>query len=184
MLGGCSSAASGLTGACRGSARLHCDHPPSTSMRSPPASLTITAPAAMSQQWIPISKKASTAPVATRHMLVAAVPDPRSLSGHINHTWVQKKEERPMSRAAATALQSVSSLFLSISMHCLPVHWDAKDLLLGGEDLGHHTFIPVGSVLGDDDGLVDVCEGKTQRQSRKERKKHQPLRALDLSCVP
>lgn len=54
---------------------------PSTSISTPPASLTMTAPAAMSQQWIPISKKASTAPVATRHMLVAAVPDPRSLSG-------------------------------------------------------------------------------------------------------
>lgn len=57
-----------------------------TSSSTPPASLTMTAPAAMSQQWIPISKKASTAPVATRHMLVAAVPDPRSLSGRGNRT--------------------------------------------------------------------------------------------------
>ncbi|KAG7262638.1 hypothetical protein CRUP_007868 [Coryphaenoides rupestris] len=40
----------------------------------------MTAPAATSQQWIPISKKASTAPEATRHMLVAAVPDPRILT--------------------------------------------------------------------------------------------------------
>lgn len=54
---------------------------PFTSISTPPASITMTAPAAMSQQWIPISKKASTAPVATRHMLVAAVPDPRSLPG-------------------------------------------------------------------------------------------------------
>lgn len=61
---------------------------PSTSSNIPPASFTMTAPAAMSQQWIPISKKASTAPDATRHMLVAAVPDPRSLSEQISWRWI------------------------------------------------------------------------------------------------
>lgn len=84
--------------------------------------------------------------------------------------------------AAATALQSVSSIFLSIHMYYLPVHRDAKDLLLGGEDLGHHFFAPVGAVFGDDDGLIDVCEGKIPQQSRKESKKPQPSRPLDLYC--
>lgn len=36
----------------------------------------MTAPAATSQQWIPISKKALTSPHATMHMLMAAVPVP------------------------------------------------------------------------------------------------------------
>lgn len=65
----------------------------------------------------------------------------------------------------------------SLSLYFLPVHRDAKDPLLGGEDLGHHVFAPVGAVLGDDDGLVDVCEGKQQPRSPKV---HQPSRPLDL----
>lgn len=68
------------------------------------------------------------------------------------------------------ALQSVSSLFLTIYKDYLPMHRDAKDLLLGGEDLGHHIFVPVGAVLGDDDRLCNVCEKYIQQQSRKEEK--------------
>lgn len=124
----------------------------------------------MSQQWIPISKKASTAPVATRHMLVAAVPDPRSLSGRIKHTWVEKKEEKTND----SPQQQRSSLFLD-----LPVYRDAKDPLLGGEDLGHHVFVPVGAVLGDDDGLVDVCEGRSTTAVRKI-KENNPTRLQGL----
>lgn len=41
--------------------------------------------------------------------------------------------------------------------HNLPVHRDAKDSLLGGENLGHYIYVSVGSVLGDNDGLVDLC---------------------------
>lgn len=52
----------------------------------------------------------------------------------------------------------------SLSLY-LPVHRDAKNPLLGGEDFGHHILVPVGAVLGDDDGLVNVCGGKIQQQS-------------------
>lgn len=100
----------------------------------------MTAPAAMSQQWIPIWKKASTA--ATRHMLVAAVPEPRSLSGQAKPT------RRSVIRHAGGR-----SAWRGLS----PVHRDAQDLLHGAENLADHFLAPVGSVLRDDNGLPDFC---------------------------
>lgn len=40
------------------------------------------------------------------------------------------------------------------------MHGDAKDSLLGGENLGHYIFVSVGSMLGDNDGLIDVCNNR------------------------
>lgn len=37
------------------------------------------------------------------------------------------------------------------------MHRDAKDFLLGGENLVHYIFVSVGSMLGDNDGLFDFC---------------------------
>lgn len=55
------------------------------------------------------------------------------------------------------------------------MHWDAEDLLHGGEDLGHFFYAAVGSVLRDDNGLVDIfndrkpkgyrCDTRTQASS-------------------
>ena len=46
---------------------------------TPPASLTMMSPAAMSQQWMPYSKKESARPLATMHMFRAADPVNRTL---------------------------------------------------------------------------------------------------------
>lgn len=70
----------------------------------------------MSQQWIPISKKASTAPVATRHMLVAAVPEPRSLSGHISWWRVHTSELDRPAKAANMSLNTRVERFLIFCM--------------------------------------------------------------------
>lgn len=78
---------------------------------------------------------------------------------------------RHRSRSSTAAVTWQSLLFVYFS----PVHRDAKDPLLGGEDLGHHVFVPVGAVLGDDDGLADVCEGKQQPQSPKSTTLRGPL---------
>lgn len=37
------------------------------------------------------------------------------------------------------------------------MHWDAEDPLHGAEDLADDLLAPVGSMLGDDDGLLDFC---------------------------
>ena len=52
---------------------------PKRSSTTPPASLTMSAPAAMSQQWMPASKYASLWPAATSHMMHAADPIERKL---------------------------------------------------------------------------------------------------------
>lgn len=41
------------------------------------------------------------------------------------------------------------------------MHRDAEDPLHGAEDLADDLLAPVGSVLGDDNGLLDFCNGST-----------------------
>lgn len=43
------------------------------------------------------------------------------------------------------------------------MHRDAEDLLHGGEDLGDFLDAPVGSVLQEDDGLIDICSDGTEK---------------------
>lgn len=38
------------------------------------------------------------------------------------------------------------------------MHRDAEDPLHGAEDLADHLLAPVGSVLRDDNGLLDFCK--------------------------
>lgn len=38
-----------------------------------------------------------------------------------------------------------------------PMHWDAENLFLGGEDLLYCLRRPVSSMLTDDNGLMDIC---------------------------
>ena len=54
-------------------------HVPAVSVTVPPASVTSTAPAAMSHTWMPASWYTSAAPEATRHMLSAQEPIERNL---------------------------------------------------------------------------------------------------------
>lgn len=39
------------------------------------------------------------------------------------------------------------------------MHWDAEDLLHGGEDLVDLLWTPVNSVFRNDDGFFDLCHG-------------------------
>lgn len=41
------------------------------------------------------------------------------------------------------------------------MHRDAEDPPHGAEDLADHFWAPVGSVLRDDDGVVDFCKEST-----------------------
>lgn len=47
----------------------------------------------------------------------------------------------------------------------LPVHWDAEDLFHGGEDLGYFFRGPVRSMLGNDNGLVDIYNDSKPNRS-------------------
>lgn len=46
---------------------------------------------------------------------------------------------------------------MCVCQNHLPMHWDAEDPLHGGEDLGYFVFAPVSSMLGDDNGLLYIC---------------------------
>lgn len=45
------------------------------------------------------------------------------------------------------------------------MHWDAEDLLHGGEDLAYYFLAPVSSMLRDDNGFIDVCNDSMLKRS-------------------
>ncbi len=45
------------------------------------------------------------------------------------------------------------------------MHWNAEDLLHGGEDFGYFFRASVGAMLRDDNGLMYICDDSKTNES-------------------